>query len=156
MRSLLQQEAAGKSAKPFVTDSLTNRLIHDFSKQPICRKYSNTQILAGGRRSNTQPRRRRQQTQRGWSPTRPAWRTRPSSWSAVKSKSREDPLPKDEYINQKRKKHDVFLRLMLIYLLAPTGALVVMMVYYMYIRSSSNFFRFSLIPLMQLILQMSL
>ena len=35
-------------------------------------------------------------------------------------------------------------------LLAPTGALIVMMVYYIYIRSGSHFFRFSLSPLMQL------
>ena len=40
-------------------------------------------------------------------------------------------------------------------LLALTGALVVMMVYYIYIRSG-NFFRFSLSPLMQLMLQVSL
>ena len=40
------------------------------------------------------------------------------------------------------------------WLLAPTGALVVMMVYYIYIRG--NFFRFSLSPLMQLMLQVSL
>ena len=40
-------------------------------------------------------------------------------------------------------------------LLAPTGALIVMMVYYIYIRSG-NFFRFSLSPLMQLMLQVSL
>ena len=40
------------------------------------------------------------------------------------------------------------------YLLALTGALVVMMVYY--ISGSGNFFRFSLSPLMQLMLQVSL
>ena len=40
-------------------------------------------------------------------------------------------------------------------LLAPTGALVVMMVYYISARSG-NFFRFSLSPLMQLMLQVSL
>ena len=39
-------------------------------------------------------------------------------------------------------------------LLAPTGALIVMMVYYISIRG--NFFRFSLSPLMQLMLQGSL
>ena len=39
-------------------------------------------------------------------------------------------------------------------LLAPTGALVVMMVYYISIRT--HFFRFSLSPLMQLMLQVSL
>ena len=39
-------------------------------------------------------------------------------------------------------------------LLAPTGALIVMMVYY--ISGSGNFFRFSLSPLMQLMLQVSL
>ena len=40
-------------------------------------------------------------------------------------------------------------------LLAPTGALIVMMVYYIS-GSGSNFFRFSLSPLMQLMLQVSL
>ena len=39
-------------------------------------------------------------------------------------------------------------------LLAPTGALIVMMVYY--ISGSAHFFRFSLSPLMQLMLQVSL
>ena len=43
-----------------------------------------------------------------------------------------------------------------VFLLAPTGALVVMMVYYTYIYLSTHFFRFSLIPLMQLMLQVSL
>ena len=38
-------------------------------------------------------------------------------------------------------------------LLAPTGALVLMMVYYLI---SAHFFRFSLSPLMQLMLQVSL
>ena len=41
-------------------------------------------------------------------------------------------------------------------LLAPTGALIVMIVYYIYIWCSSNFFRFSLSPLMQFMLQVSL
>ena len=44
----------------------------------------------------------------------------------------------------------------LLYLLAPTGALVVMMVYYIYIYLSGHFFRFSLSLLMQLMLQVSL
>ena len=41
-------------------------------------------------------------------------------------------------------------------LLAPTGALIVMMVYYISGSGSGNFFRFSLSPLMQLMLQVSL
>ena len=40
-------------------------------------------------------------------------------------------------------------------LLAPTGALVVMMVYYIS-AAATHFFRFSLSPLMQLMLQVSL
>ena len=42
-----------------------------------------------------------------------------------------------------------------IHLLAPTGALVLMMVYYIS-AAAGHFFRFSLSPLMQLMLQVSL
>ena len=48
-----------------------------------------------------------------------------------------------------------FCGVILVALLAPTGALVVMMVYYIYIYPAT-FFRFSLSPLMQLMLQVSL
>jgi len=46
------------------------------------------------------------------------------------------------------------MEMMSYFLLAPTGALVVTMVYYIYIRG--NFFRYSLSPLMQLMLKVSL
>ena len=52
----------------------------------------------------------------------------------------------------------ILLHMIILNLLAPTGALIVMMVYYIYTRggsSSSHFFRFSLNPLMQLMLQVS-
>ena len=43
-----------------------------------------------------------------------------------------------------------------LFLLAPTGALIVILVYFISIHGSSHFFRFSLSPSMQLMLQVSL
>ena len=41
-------------------------------------------------------------------------------------------------------------------LLAPTGALIVIMVYYITVEATATFFRFSLSPLLQLMFQVSL
>ena len=49
----------------------------------------------------------------------------------------------------------LMLSLLLLFLLAPTGALVLMMVYYIS-AAATHFFRFSISPLMQLMLQVSL
>ena len=48
------------------------------------------------------------------------------------------------------------LRIVQDHLLAPTGALILMMVYYISAAAATRFFRFSLSPLMQLMLQVSL